>query len=219
MFNSSRVLSDRFVRILAWALLTGVASGGAIVSADDLFAQIFNRTLVTQRSMQSIGARFTETTTSSLLTTPLVAHGRIIGASPARVLMTYTDPEPKTVVIDSKTLTITWPNRHEHEQINITETQQRIEQSFTHATLDDLRAMFQIIAAPDPAVRGADRIQMTPRRKPITTGLARLDLWIDRDSDLLVQMRLTFPDGDRKTIRLEDIVVNVPVTDEMFKIR
>jgi outer membrane lipoprotein-sorting protein len=221
MFNSSRARAGHHALILVWLLLPGLTQGrgGTTAFADDLFTQIFNRTLVKQRSMQSMRARFTETTTSSLLTKPLVAHGTIIGASPARVLMTYTDPDVKTIVIDSQTLTIVWPGRNEREKIDITATQKRIEQNFTHATLDDLRAMFQITAAPDASVRGADRIEMTPQRKPMKSGLARLDLWIDRDSDLLVRMRLTFPGGDQKTITLEDIAVNVPVTDEMFKIR
>ena len=200
-------------------LWLGLAPGGTTVSADDLFTQIFNRTLIKQRSMQSVRARFTETTTSSLLSKPLVAHGIVIGASPARVLMTYTDPGVKSIVIDSKTLTIVWPGRNEREKIDITETQKRIDQNFRNAKLEDLRAMFTITAEPDAGIRNADRIEMTPLKKPMKAGLARLDLWIDRTTDLLVQMRLTFPGGDQKTIALEDIVINVPVTDEMFKIR
>ena len=59
---------------------------------------------------------------------------------------------------------------------------------------------------------------MRPKRKQIKEGLERLELWIDRESLLLVQMRMTFPGGDRKTIRLDDVAVNVPVTDETFQI-
>ena len=202
--------------MLVWLLVLGLAPVGTSASPDDRFAQIFNRTLLKQQSIHSVRARFTETTTSSLLATPLVAHGTLIGARPARVRMTYTDPEAKTILIDSKTLTIVWPDRHEHEQIDIAETQKRIEQDFTHASLDDLRAMFQIAIAPDTVVQGTDRIEMIPRRKSMKAGLARLDLWINRETDLLVQLRLIFRGGDQKTITLDDIVVNVPVTDEMF---
>ena len=46
---------------------------------------------------------------------------------------------------------------------------------------------------------------MRPKRKQIKEGLERLELWIDRESLLLVQMRMTFPGGDRKTIRLDDV--------------
>ena len=30
---------------------------------------------------------------------------------------------------------------------------------------------------------------------------------------------MTFPGGDRKSIRLDEVTLNVPVTDEMFRIR
>ena len=84
--------------------------------------------------MRSIRARFTETTTSSLLVKPLVAHGTVIGASPARVRMTYTDPEAKTIAMDGKTLLVAWAGRRERERIDITDMQKRIDQYFTRAS-------------------------------------------------------------------------------------
>ena len=50
---------------------------------------------------------------------------------------------------------------------------------------------------------------MRPKRKQIREGLERLELWIDRDTLMLAQMRMSFPGGDTKTIRLEDLAVNV----------
>jgi outer membrane lipoprotein-sorting protein len=186
---------------------------------DDLFSHIYQRAAVKQRSMRSVRARFTETTVSSLLVKPIVAHGMVVAASPARVRMTYTDPEPKTMAIDGRSLTVLWSDRGERERIDITAIQKRIDQYFTHASIDDLRGMFDITAEPDQAIRRADRVDMRPKRKQIKQGLERLELWIDRESDVLVQMRLTFPGGDQKTITLRDIEINVPVSDDTFQIR
>ena len=187
--------------------------------SDDLFTEIYNRSIITKRSMHSIRARFTETTVSSLLVKPIVAHGTVVAASPARVLMTYTDPEPKTIAMDGTSLTVVWSGRRERERMDITAVQKRVDQYFTRASIDGLRKMFEIAAEPDPSMRHTDRIEMRPKRKPIKEGLERLELWIDRESDLLVQMRLTFPGGDRKTFALDGIAVNVPVSDETFQIR
>lgn len=184
----------------------------------DLFAEIFSRTAARRHSIQSIRARFTETTTSSLLEQPLVAHGVVVAAPPARVLMTYTDPEPRVIGIDGKSLLVVWPDRHERETIDIAQIQKRIDQYFAQASLEQLRAMFEIRAEPDPTMRAADVVDMRPKRKQIREGLERLELWIDRERLLLVQMRMTFPGGDRKTIRLDDIAVNVPITRETFQI-
>jgi len=208
---------------LACALAQLVA-GTALVASQapppkDLFDQLFTRTLAKRQSIQSIRARFTETTTSSLLEKPLVAHGTVIAAPPGRVLMTYTDPERRTVTIDGKSLAIAWPDRGERERIDISQMQKRIDQYFTQASIAQLRSMFEIAAEPDATIREADRIDMRPKRKQIKEGLERLELWIDRESLLLVQMRMTFPGGDRKTIRLEDVAVNVPIPEGTFQIR
>ncbi len=188
-----------------------------LLAAPDLFTEIYARGLVRQRTMTSLRARFTETTTSSLLVKPIVAHGTVVAAAPARVAMTYTDPEAKTLTMDGKTLTLSWPDRQERQQINITDIQKRIDRYFTHASVDELRSMFEIAAGPDVKLRHADLIDMKPKRKQIREGLERLELWIDRNNDLLVQMRMTFPGGDQKTIALDDLTLNVPVTDDMFR--
>ena len=207
------------VQVLVAAPGSRAASQGRTPStaSSDRFTEIYNRSVLKQRSIRSIRARFTETTVSSLLVKPLVAHGVIIAAPPARVVMTYADPEPKTLTMDDKTLVIAWPGRREREQINIVDMQKRIDQYFTNASIGQLRSMFQITARPDPSVPHTDQIEMRPTRKQIQRGLERLELWVDRESDLLTRMRMTFPGGDQKTIVLEDITVNVPVTDEMFR--
>jgi outer membrane lipoprotein-sorting protein len=183
----------------------------------DLFAEIFQRGLARQKSMKSIRATFTETTTSSLLVKPIVARGTVIAAAPARVRMTYTEPEPKTIVMDGRTLTVLWSTRNEREQIDIRETQKRIDQYFTNANLNDLKKSFDIKAEPDATLKHTDRVEMRPKRKQIKQGLEKLELWIDRDSSLLVQMRLGFPGGDQKTITLGEITMDVPIGDDTFR--
>jgi outer membrane lipoprotein-sorting protein len=194
-------------------LLVGLSAG----PSPDLFDQLFARTQAKRSSLTSIRGRFTETTTSTLLEKPVVAHGTIVAVPPARVAMTYTDPERRTIVVDQKFLTISWPDRKEKEQIDIARTQKRIDHYFTQATIDDLRSMFEIAASADTAVRGAIRVDMRPKRKQIKEGLERLELWIDNDSLLLGQMRMTLAGGDTKTIKLDDVVMNVPVPDDAFR--
>jgi outer membrane lipoprotein-sorting protein len=207
----------------AFLLLQLFAAAALVASQapapNDSFDQLFARTLAKRQSIHSIRARFTETTTSSLLERPLVSHGTVIAAPPSRVLMTYTDPERRAIAIDSKSLLVDWPDRREREKIDISQMQKRIDQYFTHATIGQLRSMFDITAQPDSVIRESDRVDMRPKRKQIKEGLERLEIWIDRESLLLVQLQMTFAGGDRKTIRLDDVTVNVPVTDEIFLIR
>lgn len=209
--------------LLASTCLLWLVAGSIIASqpppSNDLFNRIYHRTAAKRESIHSIRARFTDTTVSSLLERPLVAHGTMTAAPPGRVVMTYADPERRTIVVDGKSLVIFSPDRHERETIDISRIQKRIDQYFTQASPEQLQAMFDIRAQADATVRGADRIDMVPKRRQIKEGLERLELWIDRDSLLLTQMQMTFPGGDTKTITLEDIAVNVPISDDTFHIR
>jgi outer membrane lipoprotein-sorting protein len=196
-----------------------IASQAPPQAPKDLFTQIYQSTVVKRQSIRSIRARFTEITVSNLLEKPLVAHGTVIAAPPGRVLMTYTDPERRTLALDGRSLVMVWPDRHERETIDISQIQKRIDRYFTQANPEQLRSLFDIRAEPDAAVRGADLIDMRPRRKQIKEGLERLGLWIDRERSVLVQMQMTFPGGDKKTITLDDIALNVPIGDDTFEIR
>lgn len=191
--------------------------GPAARRPGDLFADIHRRGLAKQRTMTSIRATFTETTVSALLLKPIVARGTVIAAPPARVRMTYADPEAKTITMDGKSLTVAWPKRGEREQLDIRQTQKRIDQYFANPSIEELRNLFDIRAEPDTALRHTNRVTMTPKRKQIKQGLQQLELWIDRESDLLVQMRLAFPGGEQKTIALDDITIDVPIADETFR--
>ena len=71
--------------------------GGVVGDISGFAAAIYQRGIIKQRAMHSLQARITETTTSSLLVKPLVAHGTIAATMPANVVMTYTDPESKTI--------------------------------------------------------------------------------------------------------------------------
>ena len=206
------------IRLLTVCGLSALALGAQHAPAGDAFDRLFAKTMAKRDTITSIRARFTETTTSSLLQKPIVAHGTVVAAPPARVLMTYTDPERRYVSIDAKALVVVWPDRGQRERIDVAQTQKRIEKYFTHAGIDDLRAMFDVTAAPDAALAGSDRVEMRPKRKQIKEGLELLQLWIDRDTQLLVQMEMRFPGGDRKTIRLDDTAVNVPLTEASFTI-
>src|ERR1700733_14240616 len=150
-------VSSLFVHLL---MVVSLAMGPP--ASNDLFAQIYQRGVAKQRSLQSIRARFTETTVSTLLVNPIVSHGTVVAATPARVRMTYTDPEPKTITMDGQSLTVLWPGRDERQRVYIPAIRKRIGPYFTHASLDDLRGMFQITAEPDRALLHADRVDMKP---------------------------------------------------------
>lgn len=203
---------------LVVALLLVVGAGLAIARAQgpDLFDDLYARADAQRKTIHSVRARFTESTVSSLLTEPLVARGTLVAGEPSNVVMTYTAPEPRTIVINATKLVMMWPGPRKREEIDIKQTQQRVQQYFVKAGLKQLRDLFEIHASLEtqPA---SYLIDMRPKPKRIKQGLERLQLWIDPKLLMMTEMRMEFPGGDSKTIRLEDIEMNVPVNEQMFQ--
>jgi outer membrane lipoprotein-sorting protein len=181
-------------------------------TAGDLFDEIYERGKPMEQSLKTIRARFTEETTSSLLTKPLVAEGTLIVVRPSDILLTYTKPERRTLRLDAGHLLFVWPDRGLRERKDISAAQGRVQKYFLNKTPAELRKHFTITASEDKSRPGTWRIEMVPTRKQIQQGLARLELWVRQDAMTLAVMRMTFPGGDTKTMAFTDVVLNQPVS-------
>jgi len=183
----------------------------------DTFDELYAKGKRVNDSMTTLTARFSETTTSTLLTKPLVARGHVAVERPSRVVLRYTDPDSRTVLIEGDRMTVVWPSRSVHQVTDIATTQKRIQKYFINGTADDLRQEFTI----EDRSTGGDRpnayfVTLLPKRKQIRETLVRLDLWVDRTSLLLDTMKMTFANGDTKTMTFTDLVRNAPLEPGTF---
>ena len=188
-------------------------------AAPDLFDEIYAKGRPIESSLRTLTARFTETTTSSLLTRPLVSRGRLAVVRPSKVVLLYDDPERRTVLIDGDAMRLVWPARSVDQRTNIGAAQRRIQQYFVDKSPGQLRDHFDIAAIVAADRPNAWLVTMTPTRKQIKEGLSRLELWLDRTSVMLTSMRLTFPNGDTKLMAFEDVAVNPSIDPALFQIR
>jgi outer membrane lipoprotein-sorting protein len=178
----------------------------------DLFDEIYRRGQPIEQSLKTIRARFTETTTSTLLVKPLVAEGTLLAVRPHDILLSYTAPERRLVRIDATTLRFLWPDRQLRESKDIRESQARVQKYFVDKTPDQLRSHFTITAAEDRARPGTWHVVMVPKRKQIKQGVTKIELWLAQKTSLLETMTLTFAGGDTKTMAFSQVEVNPPIT-------
>jgi outer membrane lipoprotein-sorting protein len=180
------------------------------------FDELYERGQKANSGLKTLTARFIETTTSPLLTKPLVARGTLALRRPSTVVLQYDAPEARTVIIDDKQLLISWPGRNIYQTRNIGQMQGRIQKYFVEGNPDELRKSFDITVTDDDKRAGADHLVLVPKRKQIREGLTLLDLWIDHSSLLLTAMRMTFAGGETKLMTLEDVVPNAPIAPGTF---
>ena len=196
------------------ALLTIAAAG-----ARDLFDEIYDKGKPLEATLRTLTARFTETTTSSLLTRPLVSRGTLAVVRPNRIVLLYDDPDRRTVLIDGDVMRMAWPARSLDQRTNIGAAQRRIQRYFVNKSPSELRSHFDIAASVATDRPGAWLVVMTPKRKQIKEGVARLELWLDQTSVMLQAMRMTFPNGDDKIMAFSDVKLNPEIDPSLFQIK
>jgi outer membrane lipoprotein-sorting protein len=194
------------------------AQQNAAARQPDVFDELYTRGKKANDAMKTLTAHFTETTTSTLLTRPLVARGRVAVERPSRVVLRYSEPDVRVVLIDGNKMTMSWPSRSIKQVTDIGTAQGRVQKYFINGTAEDLRNQFEIEDHGTTEKAGTYYVTMVPKRKQIRENLVRLDLWIDRTSLLLDTMKMTFANGDSKTMAFDDVVPNAPIEPGTFSL-
>jgi outer membrane lipoprotein-sorting protein len=199
----------------ALAILPGTSSG----APPDDFDQLYAQGQKINGTMRTLTARFTEATASTLLTKPITARGRLWVERPSRVILRYTDPDARVVLIDGNRMIVAWPSRNINQTLDIATAQGRVQKYFVNGTAADLRRQFDIDMHGDGEARpNAYYVSMAPKRKQMRETLTRLELWVGRASMLLEGMKMTFANGDVKTMTFEDVVPNASIDARTFSL-
>jgi outer membrane lipoprotein-sorting protein len=180
------------------------------------FDELYRRGQLANAGLKTLTAHFTETTTSALLTRPLVEQGTLAVERPAKVILNYTVPDTRTVLIDGDRLVLSWPGRNINQTKNIKQVQSRVQKYFVDSSPAELRKSFDIDVIDTERRAGTDHISLLPKRKQIREGLTRLDLWVDQRTQLLAAMRMTFANGDAKLMTLDNVVPNAVLNPTTF---
>jgi outer membrane lipoprotein-sorting protein len=177
------------------------------------FDRLYEQGQRANASIRTLTARFTETTTSSLLVRPLVARGTLAVERPSRVVLRYTEPESRVVLIDNNKMTMSWPS---YQVMDIGSAMGRVQRYFVDGSAADLRRQFDIDDSQAGEKPGLYRVVMVPKQKRIREALSRLELSVTRETMLLASMRMTFANGDTKTMALDNVTPNAPLPAGTF---
>ncbi len=200
------------------ALLLAIAAVTTAQAPPGSFDESYRRAQQANAALKTLTGRFTETTTSALLTRPLMAHGTLAVQRPSRVILRYTDPEPRVVLIDGDRMTLVWPSRQLRQESDIRRAQSRVQRYFVGGSAEELRREFDIEQRAVSERPGTTEVRLRPKRKQIREALTILDLWVNPSTALLAAMRMTFANGDTKTMVFADVVANTPLEADAFTV-
>lgn len=202
------------------AALAAIVASSLLAEAAprDLFDEIYAQGQPVAATLKTLTARFTETSTSALLVKPLTASGTLTVVRPSRMVLHYSTPERRTMLIDGDVMRTVWPSRGIDQKSAVGQAQRRIQSYFVDSSPKELRSHFDILARTNDERGERYHITFVPRRKQIKEGLARLELWLSRDSVLLSSMRMTFPNGDVKQMEFADVALNPAIDPSVFRI-
>jgi outer membrane lipoprotein-sorting protein len=208
----------RLQRLWAATIAIGIAAALLAQAAPpDLFDEIYARGKPLEAGLKTLTARFTETSSSALLARPLVASGTMAVVRPSRVVLRYTSPDTRTVLIENEVMRVVWPARGIDQRTPIGSAQRRIQQYFVDKSPAQLRSHFDIVARDATDRPKTWLLTMTPKRKQIKEGLSKLELWLDQEAIVLAAMQMTFPSGETKLMEFADVRINPPIDPAVFR--
>ena len=91
---------------------------------------------------------------------------------------------------------------------NISSAQGRVQKYFASETAEELRRQFDVELRENSERPRTFEVKLIPKRRQIRDTMTRLDLWVGTSSFLLDAIRMTFANGDTKTIVFENVVLN-----------
>jgi outer membrane lipoprotein-sorting protein len=185
-------------------------------SSEQIFDELYAKGQEANKTIKTLTANFTETTTSSLLRDdrPIVARGRLFVERPSRVAMEYTDPAGQRIVIDGKWMTTIAQGIK--RKMDIGASQDRVQKYFVESDAGELRRVFDIELREVSLRPGTHEVVMVPKRKQIKESLSQLELWVSAETGLLDAMRMTFANGDKKLMEFRNVRRNATIDPGVF---
>lgn len=207
-------------RIGAAALITiclSVAGGSAAAANLEEVLAAFDQA---QAAVQTLSARFVQTTTNSMLKDPIRAEGRFYMTKPDAIRWEYSTPEEMSFVISNDRYTGYFPARKTAEQKNVQRYSKRIFRYFGLGQMsDELSQSYDIrLAAPEAGDAGAYVLQLEPKKRRARKRVEEVRFWIDATSYLPVKVEYDGKDGSTRTVEFTEMNVNPDLAASLYTV-
>lgn len=169
-----------------------------------------------QKKTTSLEADFRQEKVLGLLAQPEVSTGRFVYSKPNKVLWTYENPKPVTMLIADGWLTTYYPQLNRAEKLEVKRFEDRIFKYMgASGAIDELGKYFDFSFVDNKNERFYT-LELKPKTKTIGKRVQRIKIWIDRQSYLTTKFEYVEGDGDMTRYEFSNIRVNNPIPGTRF---
>jgi len=206
------------VAALGLAATAAPASGAAPAALT--LDEVLQRFDAVQRTMRTLSAQFTETTTSELLKEPMVSRGRFYMTKPDSVMWEYTSPESMQFVIAKDEYVGYFPSRKQAERRNIQRWRDQIFRFFGLGQMSEELMKFYDIRLEDagPEMKGTYLLVLDPKKRRVKKRMESVVFWVDDSSFLPVQVEYRGASGNTRVIQFQKIQLNPDLSAGLYNL-
>lgn len=207
-----RVLMERF---RLWALLPFLMIPAVLFGqSDDLLSRVWNGIQQAQKNYTSMCGTLTETRTSSLMTKPLVLHGKFCAEGTTRFALDYFEPSTMRIRFNENYLNIT--SGGNTQVTDIGKNVHRAESYFGREnSLGNLKKNFTVSVQEDSRDY---QMKLVPRTNTFRDRLNYLVVNLDKRDFLLKSLEVDGKSGVNSVFAIDINSMNPKLPEDMFEV-
>jgi len=197
------------------ALLAAISAAAAAAQTGPDPEAVVERADAALDDLSTLRAKFVQRVENPILEKTEIGHGTLSYRAPDRFRIAYRYPEGDVVVHDGRFVWIFLPSSQPEQVIRQPAGASGVRNPMTY--LRDLRQGYAVEHAGVEEVAGgsADHLVLTPESSDVA--FARIDVWVDRGTGLLRQVRTRTPDDLVTTYTFQTLEPGADLESGLFR--
>ena len=205
--------------LLSVLLLVPVSVHGDSVIEGTQIEEVVREINVRQKAITSLRATFKQERSLSLLADLETSSGTFVYAKPNKVVWSYREPKPVTMLISDGWMTTWYPELRKAEKIEIHRFEDKIFRYMgaVGGALEDLGRYFDFRFT-DTRSEPSFVLELTPKTRNVERRVRKMTVWIDRETYLTHKFEYVEGDGDLTRYEFTDIEINPEIDPATFQL-
>jgi outer membrane lipoprotein-sorting protein len=209
----------------AGVILAMIWAGSAV--ADETLEAVLARMDQSAPAFKSLAAQLRKVSHTAVINEDTVDTGTILlkrARNDMRMLVEWTEPDPKSVAVHGEHAEIYYPKMQTVEEYDMGKYRALVDQFLLigfGTSGKELSAAYQIKYVGSETIAGmsAAHLELIPKSKEVLKQLKKLDLWVQEAGGYPVQQKITQPAGDYMILTYTGVKMNTPRSDAELKLK